>query len=86
VCLTGGSAADLFHYDYQGLRISKDMGGQVLRYTYDDNSVLLETDNTESLALRVGKVFTAADAGVVVEGAGAESVIAPRLRWPKGAT
>ena len=36
----------LFHYDYQGLRISKDMGGQVLRYTYDDHSVLLETDNT----------------------------------------
>ncbi len=44
--LQNATTLGLFHYDYQGLRISKDMGGQVLRYTYDDNSVLLETDNT----------------------------------------
>jgi YD repeat-containing protein len=36
----------LFKYDYQGLRIYKDMGGQIVRYTYDDDSVLMESDNT----------------------------------------
>ena len=44
--LQNATTLGLFHYDYQGLRISKDMGGQILRYTYDDHSVLVETDNT----------------------------------------
>ena len=44
--LQNATTLGMFRYDYQGLRIFKDMGGQVLRYTYDDDSVLLETDNT----------------------------------------
>lgn len=41
----------VFAYDYQGLRVVKDMGGSIVRTTYDDQSVLLQTDiNGQTIA------------------------------------
>ncbi len=40
----GGTPQGLFGYDYRGLRVTKQAGGQLLRYVYDDDSVLLQTD------------------------------------------
>ncbi len=37
--------AAALNYDYQGLRVIKDAGGRIVRYVYDDDSVLIQTDN-----------------------------------------
>ena len=47
VTVTQGAATlGRFTYDYQGLRIRKETPGGVFRYVYDDQSVLLQTDDT----------------------------------------
>jgi RHS repeat-associated protein len=40
----GGSSIGQFLYDYQGLRIRKQVPGETVRYVYDDQSVLVQTD------------------------------------------
>jgi RHS repeat-associated protein len=40
----GAATLGLFGYDYQGLPVTKLADGQLLRYVYDDQSVLLQTD------------------------------------------
>ena len=45
----GGSTVGQFLYDHQGLRIEKTGERGIERYTYDGQSVLLQTDNTNSL-------------------------------------
>ena len=44
--LSGGSSVGQFLYDYQGLRIRKQTATETLRYVYDDQSVLLQTDDS----------------------------------------
>jgi RHS repeat-associated protein len=43
---TGGSTVGQFLYDYQGLRTEKQGERGTERYTYDDQSVLFQTDDT----------------------------------------
>ena len=49
VTVTQGAATlGRFTYDYQGLRIRKETPSKVFRYVYDDQSVLLQTDDAGS--------------------------------------
>lgn len=41
----GGSSVGQFLYDYQGLRTRKQTGTEIVRYVYDDQSVLIQTDD-----------------------------------------
>ncbi|MCP4232209.1 MAG: hypothetical protein GY770_01305, partial [Aestuariibacter sp.] len=43
---SGGSSIGQFLYDYQGLRIRKQTQTETLRYVYDDQSVLIQTDDS----------------------------------------
>ncbi|HEX5057246.1 MAG TPA: RHS repeat-associated core domain-containing protein, partial [Gammaproteobacteria bacterium] len=43
--LSGGSSIGQFLYDYQGLRVRKQTAAETARYVYDDQSVLLQTDD-----------------------------------------
>ena len=40
----GGTPQGVFGYNSLGLRVTKEAGGQLLRYVYDEDSVLLQTD------------------------------------------
>lgn len=42
----GGSTLGQFLYDYQGLRVQKDGDDGLLKYTYDDDSVLVQSNNS----------------------------------------